>query len=85
MVDKAAGNFAFTCKKFYFLKLCQELGINNIQPGNDTYLYVNRSEQEVCEELAVKLDRYHAAPKESEKKIAMLYHNPKFHKNPVKF
>ena len=85
VVDKAAGNFAFTCKKFYFLKLCQELGINNIQPGNDTYLYVNRSEQEVCEELAVKLDRYHAAPKESEKKIAMLYHNPKFHKNPVKF
>ena len=85
VVDKAAGNFAFTCKKFYFLKLCQELGINNIQPGNDTYQYVNRSEREVCEELAVKLDRYHAAPKESEKRIAMLYHNPKFHKNPVKF
>ena len=85
VVDKAAGNFAFTCRKFYFLKLCQELGMNNAQPGNDTYLFVNRSEQEVCDELAIKLDRYHAAPKEPEKKIAMLYHNPKFHKNPVKF
>ena len=85
VVDKAAGNFAFTCKKFYFLRLCQELGIDNAQPGNDTYLFVNRSERELCEELTVKLDRYHAKPKESEMRVAMLYHNPKFHKNPVKF
>ena len=85
MVDKAAGNFAFTCRKFYFLKLCQELGMNNAQPGNDTYLFVNRSEQEVCNELNAKLVKYHASPKESEKKIALLYHTPKFHKNPVKF
>ena len=59
--------------------------MNNAQPGNDTYLFVNRSEQEVCDELTIKLDRYQAAPKGPEKRIAMLYHNPKFHKNPVKF
>ena len=29
VVDKAAGNFAFTCKKFYLLRLAQELGLNN--------------------------------------------------------
>ena len=37
VVDKASGNFAFTCKKFYFLKLAEELGLNNPNPGNDTY------------------------------------------------
>ena len=36
VVDKACGNFAFTCKKFYFLKLAEELGLNNANPGNDT-------------------------------------------------
>ena len=37
VVDKASGNYAFTCRKFYFLKLAEELGLNNATPGNDTY------------------------------------------------
>ena len=37
VVDKASGNFAFTCRKFYFLKLAEELGLANANPGNDTY------------------------------------------------
>ena len=39
VVDKAANNFAFTCKKFYFLKLATELGMDNVRPGNDTYVH----------------------------------------------
>ena len=35
VVDKAAGNFLFTCRKFYFLKLAEELGLDNDIPGNE--------------------------------------------------
>ena len=85
VVDKAAGNFAFTCKKFYFLRLAKELGLDNQQPGNETYLYVDRTEQEICQDIVGKLEPFGALPKDDEKRVAMLYHNPKFHKNPVKF
>ena len=85
VVDKAAGNFAFTCKKFYFLRLAQELGLHNDQPGNNTYEYQIRTEQEICADLVNKLDKYGALPDDSDKKVALLYHTPKFHKNPIKF
>ena len=85
VVDKAAGNFAFTCKKFYFLRLARELGLDNQVPGNDTYLYIDNTEQETCDRLVSKLEPFGALPKDAEKKIATLYHNPKFHKDPVKF
>ena len=45
VVDKASGNFDFTCRKFYFLKLAEELGLNNAIPGNDTYRFCPESEQ----------------------------------------
>ena len=85
VVDKVAGNFAFTCKKFYFLRLARELGLDNQQPGNETYLFVDRTEQEICRDLVGKLEPFGALPGDSEQRVAMLYHNPKFHKNPVKF
>ena len=85
MVDKAAGNYAFTCKKFYFLRLAQELGMQNEQPGNDIYEFQNKSEQEICDSLASSLKKFKAEPKNSEKKLALLYHTPKFHKNPIKY
>ena len=47
VVDKAAGNFAFTCRKFYYLKLAMELGLNNEIPGNDTYQFVQDDEAQV--------------------------------------
>ena len=85
VVDKAAGNFAFTCKKFYLLRLARELGINNENPGNDTYEFQDRSEGDICTGLTDRLAIYGAKPDQKEEKLAMLYHNPKFHKNPVKF
>ena len=85
VVDKAAGNYAFTCKKFYFLKLAQELGMQNTQAGNETYEQQNRTEQEICDSLVSSLDGFNALPKNTDRKLALLYHNPKFHKNPVKF
>ena len=52
VVDKAAGNFAFTCKKFYFMKLAQELGLDNPNPGNETYTYSGTSLQGIsCDQF----------------------------------
>ena len=59
--------------------------MQNEQPGNDTYEFQDRSEQEICDSLASSLEEFKAAPKNSEKKLALLYHTPKFHKNPIKF
>ena len=84
VVDKAAGNFAFTCRKFYFLKLAEELGLNNVVPGNETYAYTGESEQGICDRICVDLAKFRITPNEKDKKLAVLYQTPKFHKNPPK-
>ena len=85
VVDKAAGNFAFTCKKFYYLRLAKELGLDNPTPGNVTYEYQASSESDVCKGLISELTRFKTKPDNLNMRLAMLYHNPKFHKNPIKF
>ena len=84
VVDKASGNYAFTCKKFYFLKLAEELGLQNATPGNDTYLYCADSEQTVCSRLQDELKKFRVNPLVNHSKLALLYQIPKFHKNPPK-
>ena len=65
VVDKAAGNNAFTCKRIYFLKLAEELGLNNPTPDNETYLYCPESEQVVCDRLKNDLLRFSITPPNS--------------------
>ena len=84
VVDKAANNFAFTCKKFYFLKLASELGMDNPTPGNDTYFHEINSETQIVEKIKADLMKFRIVPKVSEAKLALLYQTPKFHKNPPK-
>ena len=84
MVDKAANNFAFTCKKFYFLKLATELGMDNVTPGNDTYVHCPDSEAQLVARIAQDLSKFRIVPDNSEEKLALLYQTPKFHKNPPK-
>ena len=84
VVDKAAGNFAFTCKKFYFMKLAAELGLNNENPGNETYEFSQENEDQVVDRARSDLLRFKIEPEEKESKLALLYQNPKFHKNPPK-
>jgi hypothetical protein len=47
-ITVAAGNFSFTCKKFYFLRLAEELGFDSDVPGNDTYTCIAVSEAGPC-------------------------------------
>ena len=84
VVDKAAGNFAFTCKKLYYLKLATELGLDNISPGNETYCYVQESEEVIIDRTKTDLLRFRLVPDIKEGRLALLYQTPKFHKNPPK-
>ena len=84
VVDKASGNFAFTCKKFYFLKLAEELGLNNPNPGNDTYQFTPDTEANICDRIKLDLSRFKITPPIEQNKLALLYQTPKFHKNPPK-
>ena len=84
VVDKAAGNFGFTCKKFYFMKLAAELGLNNENPGNETYEFSQENEVQIVDKARSDLLRFNIEPEGKESKLALLYQNPKFHKNPPK-
>ena len=84
VVDKASGNYAFTCKKFYFLKLAEELGLNNATPGNDTYWFCHEDEHAICDRIKTDLLRFRITPQDNQQKLALLYQTPKFHKNPPK-
>ena len=84
VVDKASGNYAFTCKKFYFLKLAEELGLNNANAGNETYRFCPEDEQTICDRLKNEVLRFRISPPDRQQKLALLYQTPKFHKNPPK-
>ena len=84
VVDKAAGNFAFICRKFYFMKLAAELGLDGGHPGNETYEYIQDSEDNIVNSARETMVRFGLVPEDKESKLALLYQNPKFHKNPPK-
>ena len=85
VVDKAANNFSFTCRKFYLLKLGNELGLNNPTPGNETYHLTEETESDICDRLTIELTKYLLKPSTEENKLALLYQTPKFYKNPPLF
>ena len=84
VVDKAAGNFAFMCRKFYFLRLAQELGLDRANPGNGTYSFVDETEADVCGRICRDLLKFRVTPRSEEVRLAILYQTLKFHKDPPK-
>ena len=76
VVDKASGNFAFCCKKLYFLKLAKELGLDNPQPGNDTYTFIQDSEDNIVNKIMDDLQGFRINPDENQSKLALLYQTP---------
>ena len=67
------------------LKLAEELGLNNPQPGNETYTLVSQTENDIVASLKQELVRFKLVPKLIEEKLAILYQTPKFHKDPPNF
>ena len=60
------------------------LGLNNANPGNDTYRFCPDSEQTICNRLIADIAKFKIAPSDDQRKLALLYQTPKFHKNPPK-
>ena len=85
-IDKASGNIAFICKRFYAKVLLDELGLVG-QLGSSTYESLeNKNVDEIInnhsQKLKFKFDL--DVPSES-KMLPHIYWLPKLHKNPIKF
>ena len=86
MVDKASNNFAIMCKKFYFMNQGKELGLDSGRFGNETYLGIDESEDQLCLRLKDEISRkFDILVPDDYLKLPVLYWIPKFHKNPIKF
>ena len=64
--------------------MASELGLDNGQPGNKTYGYIQETEVDVVDRSVSDMARFRLVPEEKELKLALLYQTPKFHKNPPK-
>ena len=66
------------------MKLAQELGLDNPNPGNETYTFIPDSEQGIIDKTKADVVRFRLVPDVKEEKLALIYQTPKFHKNPPK-
>ena len=85
-IDKASGNVAFVCKRFYALVLIKELGLDK-DLGSTTYESMEQNNvNDIVQQQAKYLKKKFnlEVPTES-KLLPHIYWLPKLHKNPVKF
>ena len=85
-IDKATGNVAFVCKRFYAIVLLRELGLIG---GNGSPTYecnIQNSEDKIMKKHKKDLTRIFKldVPKDC-MTLPHIYWLPKLHKNPIKF
>ncbi|GMS95156.1 hypothetical protein PENTCL1PPCAC_17331 [Pristionchus entomophagus] len=83
MVDKASGNYAFTCKKLYLEFMEKEL--NTTSNGDRTY---EIRDQLDSDEIKVKHERFTRSfgiTAQADGNLPKIYGIPKMHKTPIKF
>ena len=85
-IDKASGNVALICKRFFAKVLIKELGLDALSKS-ETYQNIkrmtsNRIVQKQTQELKTKFNL--EVPDDS-KLLPHIYWLPKLHKNPIKF
>ena len=88
VVDKAPNNLVLMCKKLFVMTLCKELGIDithHTSTGNDVYIPITRSRQDIIQEHVITSRKYNIELDEDKLTMAMIYPIPKLHKNPHKF
>ncbi|GMT20376.1 hypothetical protein PFISCL1PPCAC_11673, partial [Pristionchus fissidentatus] len=83
MVDKASGNYAFTCKKLYLKFMEKEL--NTESNGDKTYEIQDQTNLEDLKILHERFTRSFGIIPLSESSLPKIYGIPKMHKNPIKF
>lgn len=86
--DKAGNNFVFVCKKYYLLKLCEELGVdvyNGIAEGNEVYKRDQRSVEEIIQKHVVDSLHWDIRVPDHDLVLPKLFAIPKLHKSPYGF
>jgi len=84
-IDKASGNIAFICKRFYAKVILEELGLNHIG-GSDTYSAVDEDCRSITDRHKHFLrDKFGLSSLSASDKLPSIYWLPKLHKSPVKF
>ncbi|MCP4585891.1 GIY-YIG nuclease family protein, partial [Pseudoalteromonas sp.] len=88
--DKSAGNYVFICKKFYFLTICQELGIS-VQSGcykvdgNDVYAVCKQDRLSIQRRHSMQATYFGIGVQQLHVNLPNLFAIPKLHKSPYKF
>ena len=85
-IDKASGNVAFVCQRFYAHVLVRELGLDGESNVGTYEKVINDKADEIIQNHTSKLlNNYKLVVPVESKLLPKLYWLPKLHKNPVKF
>ena len=82
--DKAANNVILVCKKYYIDTLVKELGINNVNINNPTYIQIDDSFEIIVESHNQFITSVGLEMSEEDQNLPYLYWTPKLHKSPYK-
>ena len=82
--DKAANNVIIVCKKYYIDTLIKELGINNVNISNPTYIHIDGSFETIMKSHKQFITSVGLEMSEEDQNLPYLYWTPKLHKSPYK-
>ena len=82
--DKAANNVIIVCKKYYIDTLVKELGINNVNINNPTYIPIDDSFETIVKSHNQFITSVGLKISEEDQNLPYLYWTPKLHKSPYK-
>ena len=83
--DKAANcNVIIVCKKYYIDTLVKELGINNVNISNPTYIPIDDSFETIVKSHNQLITSVGLEMSEEDQNLPYLYWTPKLHKSPYK-
>ena len=82
--DKAANNVIIVCKKYYIDILVKELGINNVNISNPTYIPIDDSLETIMKSHNQFITSVGLEMSEEDQNLPYLYWTPKLHKSPYK-
>ena len=82
--DKAANNVIVVCKKYYIDTLVKELGINNINSNNPTYIPIDDSFETIIKSHNQFITSVGLEMSEEDQNLPYLYWTPRLHESPYK-
>ena len=80
--DKAANNVIVVCKKYYIDTLVKELGINNVNSNNPTYIPTDDSFETIVKIHNQFITSVGLKMSDEDQNLPYLYSTPKLHKSP---